>query len=331
MRPPMGASMAILDALRDGPLPVRAVMRETTLSQSNVSNHLKRLRAHGWVAGERSGRQVLYHITDYFVEQFVRSQEQPGPSLGVRRRRRLAHELLPSLAAALSDGAEGRARDLVHEALLRGLSWQDLYLFLFAPALYDVGEAWRRGTLRIAGEHAATGIVERLMARIHPGGTPRPGAPVVLVACVEGNLHELGARMAADLFEAAGWEVRYLGANTPTAELARSGAHVDVAALSVSQASQLPALRETAAALRQDGCSPRPARASTSPSGSASLLPRPLIVTGGAAVAGQNPSGFGVDLVDGYLPWTLRCVERRLFGEETTDKSPGAAWPARPG
>jgi hypothetical protein len=137
--------------------------------------------------------------------------------------------------------------------------------------------------------------------------------------------------MAADVFVAAGWEVHYLGANTPTAELARSGAHVDVAALSVSQASQLPALRETAAALRQNGCSRQTVQEPASPSGSASRTPRPLIVAGGAAVAGQNPRTLGVDIVDGYLPWTLRCLERRLAMKETTDRSPGAAWPAPPG
>ena len=106
MRPPVGASMAILDALRDGPVCVGTVVKETGLSQSNVSNHLGRLRSLGWVAGEREGRQVLYRITDYFVEQFVRSQERPVQPLGTRARRRIARELLPAFLEALARGAE---------------------------------------------------------------------------------------------------------------------------------------------------------------------------------------------------------------------------------
>src|SRR5262245_60595922 len=97
MLPPAGASLAILDALRDGPLSVGAVVRETGLSQSNVSNHLGRMRSQGWVTGVRRGRQMVYRITDYFVEQFVRSQERPGKPLGVRARRRIAAEILPRL------------------------------------------------------------------------------------------------------------------------------------------------------------------------------------------------------------------------------------------
>jgi methanogenic corrinoid protein MtbC1 len=39
---------------------------------------------------------------------------------------------------------------------------------------------------------------------------------VVTLACVEGELHEVGARMASDFLEMAGFDVRFLGANVPT-------------------------------------------------------------------------------------------------------------------
>lgn len=316
MRPPAGASLAILDALRDGPLCVSAVVRETGLSQSNVSNHLGRLRSLGWVCGEREGRQVLYRITDYFVEQFVRSQERPGEPLGIRARRRVARELLPPLVKALTTGAEVEARDLTHEALLRGLTWQDLYLFLFAPALHQVGQCWETGTLTVCDEHLATAIVERLMARVYPGVTPHVQTPLAVVACVEGNLHCLGARMTADFLAAAGWRVRYLGANTPTSDLVRAAAGAAVVALSAGQPDQLAALRAAAAALRQHRCA---SPASNGRRGSAGEVngvhPKrrePLIVAGGLGVVGQEPAALRVDLVDHYLPRTLCLLKRRL-------------------
>ena len=47
----------------------------------------------------------------------------------------------------------------------------------------------------------------------------------VLVACVGSELHEIGARMVADLFEYQGWDSIYLGAAVPVAV---SYTHLDV-------------------------------------------------------------------------------------------------------
>jgi methanogenic corrinoid protein MtbC1 len=41
----------------------------------------------------------------------------------------------------------------------------------------------------------------------------------VVVACVEGEEHDVGAHMVADFLEAAGFDVRFLGANVPTRTL----------------------------------------------------------------------------------------------------------------
>jgi methanogenic corrinoid protein MtbC1 len=331
--------MAILDALRDGPMCVKGVVKETGLSQSNVSNHLGRLRTLGWVMGEREGRQVLYRITDYFVEQFVRSQERPGAPLGARARRRIARELLPAIVDALIRGAGIEARDLVHDAMLRGLSWQDLYLLVFTPALQEVGERWESGAIRVCDEHMASACVERLMARVYPGAIPPLGAPTVVVACVEGNLHTIGPRMVADFFAAAGWRVRYLGANMPTPDLALASRGADAVALSASQADQLPAIREAAAAIRGN---PAPSRttegAKTNGNGhNGDRSSRtPLILAGGRAVTGQEAVALGVDLVDRHLPRTLRLVERwqsergRSWRREGADQEPAAFRPSNP-
>lgn len=56
--------LAILDALRKGPLTVSEIVETTALSQSNVSNHLGCLRDCGLVVGEQAGRYVTYHLSD---------------------------------------------------------------------------------------------------------------------------------------------------------------------------------------------------------------------------------------------------------------------------
>ncbi len=56
--------LAILDALRNGPLTVTELVDKTELSQSNVSNHLSCLRECGLVANEQQGRYVTYRLSD---------------------------------------------------------------------------------------------------------------------------------------------------------------------------------------------------------------------------------------------------------------------------
>jgi methanogenic corrinoid protein MtbC1 len=72
------------------------------------------------------------------------------------------------------------------------------------------------------------------------------------VACVEAELHDLGARIAADFLEMAGFEVRFLGANVPTAGLVElvHRRPPDLLALSASTTATLAALRRAIVAVR---------------------------------------------------------------------------------
>lgn len=56
--------LAILQALRSGPLTVGEIVKETGLSQSNASNHLACLRECGLVVPEQNWRYVTYHLSD---------------------------------------------------------------------------------------------------------------------------------------------------------------------------------------------------------------------------------------------------------------------------
>lgn len=74
-----------------------------------------------------------------------------------------------------------------------------------------------------------------------------------MVACVEGELHELPARLVSDYLELAGFAVVFLGANLPTDSLVSflEQEPVDVLALSVTMVFNLPALRSAVSAVRE--------------------------------------------------------------------------------
>ena len=63
--------LAILEALREGPLTVSEIVEATGLSQSNTSNHLGCLRDCGLVAAEQEGRYVTYHMSDDRVGELL--------------------------------------------------------------------------------------------------------------------------------------------------------------------------------------------------------------------------------------------------------------------
>ena len=68
-----------------------------------------------------------------------------------------------------------------------------------------------------------------------------------MVTAVEGDQHFLGARMLADFFLADGWEVDYLGSNTPIQDLVEfiRRRKPEVVALSTSVKEALPNLEKT--------------------------------------------------------------------------------------
>ncbi|HEX7232282.1 MAG TPA: cobalamin-dependent protein [Candidatus Binatia bacterium] len=120
--------------------------------------------------------------------------------------------------AALAVGDSESASQVVEDLLEAHASLPDIYLEIIGPALVSIGDCWRKGEIGVGDEHLATGIVMQQMDRLRSLFiTPEPRSPYrVLVACVEGEQHSVGARMIADLCLLKGWSVDFLGANTPS-------------------------------------------------------------------------------------------------------------------
>jgi DNA-binding transcriptional ArsR family regulator len=68
--------LSILEALRDGPLTVGAIAEKTSLSQSNVSNHLRCLSDCDLVVSTPQGRYTLYQLSDPRVGALLRLSDE---------------------------------------------------------------------------------------------------------------------------------------------------------------------------------------------------------------------------------------------------------------
>ena len=68
--------LSIVEALRNGPLAVGAIVEKTGLSQSNVSNHLRCLSDCGLVVSTPQGRYTLYQLSDSRVAEMLQLAEE---------------------------------------------------------------------------------------------------------------------------------------------------------------------------------------------------------------------------------------------------------------
>lgn len=135
-------------------------------------------------------------------------------------------------AAEASDSAA--LASIVGQALL--LPHERAFADVLAPALVEIGERWRRGRLTIAQEHLASSSVRAGLQHLLADSRASVRGTAVL-ACVPGERHEIGLMMLAILLRADGWQVAYLGADTPVADATDLALQLDATLLCLSASS----------------------------------------------------------------------------------------------
>ena len=101
------------------------------------------------------------------------------------------------------------------------------------PYLRELGERWERGEVSVAQEHFASNLVRaRLVALAR--GWDRGEGPRALLACIEGELHDLPLLAFGLMLRSYGWRICYLGATTPLASIAETARAIEPAVIVVS-------------------------------------------------------------------------------------------------
>ena len=199
-----------------------------------------------------------------------------------------------ALLDALIAGDETRASDLIEDSITKRWAPATIYLNLVAHAMTEIGDLWHRGDLNISTEHRATQIAFRLLARVknsYPDGN-KTGLNAI-VSGVAGDTHLGGALIFADLLRFDGWNVDFLGTDTPSdaiLEIVKSN-EPDLLCLSVTLPDQVDAAEETVRIVK-------------------STVPSTAIIVGGGAISknGSQNSLASADYVTSdpvtALKWT---------------------------
>jgi len=157
--------------------------------------------------------------------------------------------------AALLGGDHKKCLKIAKESISTGKDIEQFYMHIIQPVMYEIGMLWERGTISVAQEHLASAIVGRVMAsnsllEVIPDAVMTKA----VITSAPNEFHEIGAWMIADILEHEGWDVRYLGANTPAndlLELLRSF-QPRVLALSVTMPFNILKAKEIINAIRAD-------------------------------------------------------------------------------
>ncbi len=168
------------------------------------------------------GGQRRYAETDVQRVEWLRDRIRAGWRVGEAARvldqgdcAALAdpEELRDALIASIGD-SEPLALSATLDQAFAVLSLEQALTDVVTPALRWAGEAWRRGELTVAQEHAITAKVRAHLGKLISDG--RGGVHgVAVLACGPGEQHDIGLLMLAVMLRADGWRVEFLGADTP--------------------------------------------------------------------------------------------------------------------
>jgi excisionase family DNA binding protein len=124
------------------------------------------------------------------------------------------------LRARMLAGDEVGSWGVVEAALAAGMGPGDFYVEVLTPALHSIGKLWETGEVGVEDEHLASNIAAALIGRLGPRFSSRGRKKgTVVIALPEGERHDLGAAMLADILRSEGYRVLNLGADTPSSAM----------------------------------------------------------------------------------------------------------------
>jgi methanogenic corrinoid protein MtbC1 len=123
-----------------------------------------------------------------------------------------------ALYKALIAHDEAAAHSILRETR-SGLNLTTVCMEVITPCLVKIGEAWHRGEIRIATEHAASNFLRGKLLSFLQSYPIRRDAPFILIGCAPLELHEIGNLMISVMLRAQGYRVEYLGQDVPLEDL----------------------------------------------------------------------------------------------------------------
>lgn len=191
------------------------------------------------------------------------------------------NEMQDKLKTAVLKGNRNGIVKITKEALESGEKPAELLNQVLLPAINQVGEFFDQGKYflpqLIASAEAMKNSIEVLEPLLQTGGTGEE-MPVVVIATVEGDIHDIGKNLVALMLKNHGFHVIDLGKDVPQAKILESAKehHAEFIALSALMTTTMQRMREIVAAAKEEGITAR-------------------IIIGGAVITQEYADEIGAD------------------------------------
>jgi len=135
----------------------------------------------------------------------------------------MSEELLKAMAQSIIDGEDEIAADLAKQSIDAGMDPLEAITQGYVVGVRDVGDNFSCGNvflpeLVMAGE-AMKAAIAVLEPELKKKGASREILGKVVLATVEGDIHEIGKSLVGTMLTAAGFEVYDLGVNVPAEKI----------------------------------------------------------------------------------------------------------------
>ncbi len=168
-------------------------------------------------------------------------------------------ELFKKMATSIIDGDSDTAVSLAKESVTAGVDPLEAITQGYVVGVNTVGEAFGRGDaflpeLVMAGE-AMKAAVTTLDPEMKKRGTERKMLGKVVIATVEGDIHEIGKSLVATMLGASGFDVYDLGVDMPSDKIIGKALEVnaDIIAMSALLTTTMVKQREVIEELEKEG------------------------------------------------------------------------------
>ena len=191
------------------------------------------------------------------------------------------NEMQDKLKTAVLKGNRNGIVKITKEALESGEKPTELLNQVLLPAINQVGEFFDQGKYflpqLIASAEAMKNSIEVLEPLLQTEGTGEE-MPVVVIATVEGDIHDIGKNLVALMLKNHGFHVIDLGKDVPQAKILESAKehHAEFIALSALMTTTMQRMREIVAAAKEEGITAK-------------------IIIGGAVITQEYADEIGAD------------------------------------
>ena len=150
----------------------------------------------------------------------------------------MSDELYQAMAQSIVDGKVDLATSLARQALDQGIDPLEAINNGYVVGVKTVGDNFSEGTafipeLVLAGA-AMKGAMQVLEPEIAKSGTKRESLGTVVLATIEGDIHDIGKNLVGTMFSAYGFEVCDLGVNVPIADILQKADDLQADIIAVS-------------------------------------------------------------------------------------------------